>query len=45
MAFADGHADVKNPLEASEPIDNPLNDDSPEKTLSDTRDGVYGRDY
>lgn len=45
MFFADGHGASHNPLEASEPIDNPLNDDWPEKTLSDTKDGVRGRDY
>lgn len=45
MAFADGHADMKNPLEANEPADNPLNDEWAEKTLSDTKDGVHGRDY
>jgi len=45
MAFADGHADMKNPLDATAPVDNPLNDDWKEKTLSDTKDGVHGRDY
>lgn len=45
MAFADGHADMKNPLEASEPVNNPLNDARPQKTLTDTKDGVHGRDY
>ena len=45
MYFADGHGASHNPLEASEPIDNPLNDDWNEKRLSDTLDGIHGRDY
>ena len=44
MAFADGHADVKNPLDAKEGVANPLNGGS-DIRLSNTPDGVGGIDY
>jgi prepilin-type N-terminal cleavage/methylation domain-containing protein len=45
MAFADGHAAVKNPQDASEATDNPLASRGQTMKLADTKDGVAGRDY
>ncbi len=44
MAFADLHAAVKNPLDASEPVENVLKDRL-SVTLHDTAEGVRGVDY
>ncbi len=44
IAFADGHADVKDPTEASEGVPNPLRGGFNMK-LHNTREGVYGIDY
>ena len=44
MSFADGHAAVNNPLEATPGAPNPLNDNSSVR-LHNTPDGVLGRDY
>ncbi|MEZ6241683.1 MAG: prepilin-type N-terminal cleavage/methylation domain-containing protein [Phycisphaerales bacterium] len=44
MAFADGHADVKDPTEATEGVPNPLREGNTMK-LHNTREGVYGVDY
>jgi prepilin-type N-terminal cleavage/methylation domain-containing protein len=44
MCFADGHGAVKNPTEGGETYQNPMAPDGTGK-LSDTRDGVHGRDY
>lgn len=45
MAFADGHADVLNPQDASEPVENALLDISTPVKLHETKDGVRGTDY
>ncbi len=44
MAFADQHADIRNPADAEPTVANPLRDgyDAP---LHNTRDGVHGRDF
>ena len=44
MAFADGHAAVLNPLDATPGVANPLNNDSATR-LHNTPGGVLGRDY
>lgn len=44
MAFADLHADLKDPTKAAAPVGNPLKHE-PLMTLHDTPDGVQGRDY
>ncbi len=44
MAFADQHAEVKNPKDAAKGFANPLNGGS-DQTLHNTPDGVLGRDY
>ena len=44
MAFADGHAAVRQPLDATPGAPNPLNDNSSVR-LHNTPDGVLGRDY
>ncbi len=45
MAFADGHAAVKNPQNASDAVDNPLASRGQSMRLADTKDGVAGRDF
>jgi prepilin-type N-terminal cleavage/methylation domain-containing protein/prepilin-type processing-associated H-X9-DG protein len=45
MAFADGHVDTLNPLDATEAVANPLNQDTPPTQLHDTPGGVRGIDY
>lgn len=44
MCFADGHGAAKETREAGEAYENPLTGIGTRR-LSDTRDGVYGRDY
>ncbi|MDX9910498.1 MAG: type II secretion system protein [Phycisphaerales bacterium] len=44
MCFADGHADVKNPLDATPGTPNPLRFNDTTR-LHNTPDGVKGRDY
>jgi type II secretory pathway pseudopilin PulG len=45
MAFADGHAEVRAPADATDPMLNPFFPESPPHRLHDTAEGVYGRDY
>lgn len=44
MAFADGHADARDPTEATPGIANPLRGGD-ERTLHNTPEGVYGIDF
>jgi len=44
MAFADQHAEAKDPTKATRPVGNPLKNSAP-VTLHDTPDGIAGRDY
>jgi len=44
MAFADGHSDLKNPADAREGTDNPLNGGA-DTRLHNTPEGVHGADY
>lgn len=45
MAFADGHAEARNPQQASEPFPNALLPEQPAIRLHDTASGAQGRDY
>ena len=43
LLFADGHAQLRRPADASEPVANPFTGGT--TPLHNTRDGVHGRDY
>lgn len=45
MAFADGHAEARNPQDASEPFSNALLPEQPALRLHDTPSGAQGQDY